>query len=298
MAPTEYTIYLVNNSTATEVFWCFLAPPEELASDPNVYANSCACLAIASRAESINTFKIPVQYVVGGGSTNKAVGLQVKISSDITKYADLTDTWEVDYAIETPPNMGPSMKKLAERTTDNKIAIVSNEFNRQKNETNGWFSNMSFGIKTNLGFMGMTWSPRPAKKQTLTPKLKFYVATGDFDHNVLADWTTVSKTSAEINVPNDFEYQSSIVTLTETGTWEVKPGRIEPLLRSRITHSSILANLINSQQFLSAAQKELVDVVNGYSNANIQLTEDPLSELVKQNNELKSVKQMIGNLNQ
>lgn len=259
-APTLYTIYLVNNSTSTQQFWCFLAPPDELVSDPDVFANSSTTLAVAPQSESINTFTIPVQYVVGAGADNQAVGLNIKVASTITKKAELLQTWDAGYAT-VPPNQGPTLKLSSDSSKPNTIAIRSNAFNQGGNEANGWFSNMSYGIQTAQGFIGMSWSPAPQKTRTLTPKLQFYVATGSFGENSLASWTDVSNGSASISVPGDFRLNKTTVTLTELGGWLVTPGapalqggrlislgarnrRLDGLIQSHMMLSESLTGLI------------------------------------------------------
>jgi hypothetical protein len=258
--PTPYTIYLVNNTASTQQFWCFLAPPDELASDPGVFANSSTTLAVASQSESINTFTIPVQYVVGAGADNQAVGLSIKVASTITKKAELQQTWEAGYAT-VPPNLGPTLTLTTQTSKPNTIAIKSSAFNQGENESNGWFSNMSFGLQTKQGFIGMTWSPSPQQTRTLTPKLEFYVATGSFSQNELASWTDVSNGSALIAVPGDFRLNKTTVTLTELGGWLVTPGapafqtnkyislaarsrRVDGLIQSHMMLSESLTGLI------------------------------------------------------
>lgn len=253
-----YTIYLVNQSSSTQIFWCFLERPQELASNHNVFANSSVQLAIGSNQPGTNTFTIPVQYVVGAGASNNAVGLNVQINSSIPKDANLTDTWEADYAT-VPPPQGPTMRKLSKQSPANTIAIASNAFDQATNEDAGWFSNMSFGIKTSQGFIGMTWSPSPQQTTTLTPQLKFYVAVGSYGSNTLADWTTVGNDSAEISVPDDFQYNATTVTYTATGGWTVTPGK--PQLVASAGHS--IASLIQSHQSLSKAHADLVALASG-----------------------------------
>src|SRR5262249_61371312 len=103
---TQYTIYLVNESAVTQVFWCFLAQPQELASDPNVYANSSTSLAVGPFQPGYNTFTIPVQYIVGAGASNNAVGLNIQVTSSVQNNADLGQMWDANYAT-VPPNQGP-----------------------------------------------------------------------------------------------------------------------------------------------------------------------------------------------
>jgi len=247
---TEYTIYIVNESSSTQNFWCFLERPEELASDPSVFANSSASLAVGSYQPGTNTFTIPVQYVVGAGASNREVGLGVKISSSVTNNANLQDAWEVDY-VTVPPNQGPTMQKLGRKSLENTIAIKSNAFDQGKNENNGWFSNMSFGIQTAQGFIGMTWSANPQQTRTLTPKLKFYVAVGSFGSNNLANWTNVSNNSAELLTPSSFKYNKTTVTYTSDGSWIVTPG-------APPDRSDYIRSLIQSHNYISKAHADLV----------------------------------------
>jgi hypothetical protein len=259
-APTLYTIYLVNNTESTQQFWCFLAPPDELASDPAVFANSSTTLAVAPQSESINTFTIPVQYVVGAGADNQAVGLNIKVASTITKPAELQQTWEAGYAT-VPPNMGPTLKLGSQASKPNTIGIKSNAFDQGRNENNGWFSNMSYGIQTTQGFIGMSWSPSPQKTRTLTPKLQFYVTTGSFAENSLAAWTDVSNGSASIAVPGDFRLNKTTVTLTEVGGWLVTPGAAalqQGKFISLAARSRRLDGLIQSHMMLSESLTGLI----------------------------------------
>jgi len=291
---TQYTIHLVNQSASTQIFWCFLERPEELASNPNVFANSSTSLAVGSNQPGVNTFTIPVQYVVGAGASNNAVGLNIKIDSSITNNANLTDTWQATYAT-VPPNMGPTMKTIGTPSPTNTIAIMSNGFNQATNEANGWFSNMSFGIQTNQGFIGMTWSPSPQQTTTLTPKLKFYVAVGSYGDNTLADWTTVSNSSAEISVPGDFQYNATTVTYTPTGGWTVTPGA--PPAPSPARNS--IGSLIQSHQLMSKAHADLVSLAGlGSNNPPIltDLQQDKVVKVVWHNSNLDDSKLRAGSI--
>jgi hypothetical protein len=256
---TNYTIYLINESASTQLFWCFLERPEELASQSGVYANSSANLAVASNSPAINTFTIPVQYVVGAGASNNAVGLNVLVQSNITQKADIGQVWDASYAT-VPPQMGPTMTLDSATSPANTIGIKANAFNQVNNEANGWFSNMSFGIQTNQGFMGMTWSPTPSQTRTLTPQLKFYVAVGSYGSNTLASWTDVSNDAAEVSVPADFQYNKSTVTYTATGQWNVTPGAPSTAqLAAAAGRTGQLNSLLRSHMSLAAAHESLVN---------------------------------------
>jgi hypothetical protein len=254
---TTYTIYLVNNAETTQTFWCFLGQPQELASQPGVYANSSTSLAVASMAPGINTFTIPVQYTVGAGAGTLAVGLNIQINSTITQAAQLGDTWDAAYAT-VPPNMGPSLTKDSASAPSGTIAIASNGFNQASNEAAGWFSNMSYGIQTNQGFIGMTWSPSPAQTRTITPLLQFYVAVGSYGSNQLAEWTDVANNAAQLTVPGSFDLNATTVTYTETGGWAVTPGRPSDISSYLALRGADRKSLVQSHLLLSEAHAHLV----------------------------------------
>jgi hypothetical protein len=120
-----------------------------------------------------------------------------------------------------------------------KIGVVSNAFGKQSNEAQGWFSSLSFGIRTSAGFAGMTWSPDPNETRTLTPQLRFYVAGGSFSSNSLASWTTVSNKGAVVSVPTSFQRNACTVTLTPNGSWSVSPGAPPLFLGEALERSDV-----------------------------------------------------------
>jgi hypothetical protein len=123
----KYTIYVVNQNSDTQTFWCFLSEPEELAHDSGVFANSAASIAIQSNYQGLVSFVIPVQYVVGAGASNQAVGLGVEVVSATSANADLGSVWQAVYAT-VPPNMGPDLTGPAQGAPANSIEIISNAF--------------------------------------------------------------------------------------------------------------------------------------------------------------------------
>jgi hypothetical protein len=253
---TEYTIYLVNNGASEKVFWAFLQPPDELAGKQDVFANSSTKLSVAPKVDGqLNRFIIPVQYMVGAGASNQAVGLHTRVLSDSSKKTELGQGWLATYA-NAPPPKGPSIELAAPPAKD-KIAITANPFNRANNEGHSWFSSMSFGIQTSNGFMGMTWSPDPSDKRTLSPKLSFYVNTGSFGSNELANWTEVNSHAATIEL-RDFDSRREVtVTLTETGEWNVTPGRPPPSLQ----RMGLLDTLVQSHLRLAEAHSHLIQLM-------------------------------------
>jgi len=251
----NYTIYLVNKSAGDQIFWCFLEEPKELAGQAGVFANSAASLAVIPNYPGENYFTIPVQFVVGAGASNNAVGLNVRVTSAITQNASLTDQFSAEYAT-VPPNKGPVLTMTGNRAAPTQISIASNGFNQATNENNGWFSNMSFGINTAAGFMGMTWSPFPSQTRTLTPILNFYVAVGSYGANTLAAYTTVSNKSAHLTTPNSFLRNEATVTYTATGAWQVTPGK--PKVSLLAGAATTMDSLVDAHLYLARAHADLI----------------------------------------
>jgi hypothetical protein len=223
-ATTNYTIYLKNDSNDGKNFWCFLEKPEGVPSDA-VFANSSASLFVLPNYGGTNKFTIPLQYSLGAGASNEAVGLGVQIDASIIQNAQLKQTWEAQYAT-IPPKQGPNLNLVqGQKSPDNTIGVLSNDFDKVINENGKWFSNMSFGIQTQNGFLGVTWSPSPSDDHTITPKFSFYIATGSFTSYELADISTISRKSAKVEI-KDFKNLEATVTLTSKGEWLVTPGRV------------------------------------------------------------------------
>jgi hypothetical protein len=250
----NYTIYLVNRSTEAQIFWCFLQEPVGLAGQSGVFANSAASVSVIPDYEGENYFTIPAQYVVGAGASNNAVGLDVKVTSAITRNANLTNNFSAEYK-EAPPNQGPSLTLTDKKAGDNEIWIAANAFNRASNENQGWFSNMSFGVNTATGFMGMTWSPSPSTTRKLIPILNFYVAVGEYGANTLAEYTTVSNDSAQLT-QRSFERLAATVTYTAKGGWEITKGKPKPSLLAR--SATTIGSLVDAHRYMTRAHSDLI----------------------------------------
>lgn len=259
MAQT-YQIYIVNQSANTQNFWLFLKPPQALEADPGVFANSSACLTVDSHAQGSNLFGIPLQYKVGAGASNQAVGLDIAISSNVTMDADLGQAYQANYQVEVPPKKGPTLVKTGPIKDASLLQINSNNFDQPANEEHGWFANMSFGIQSADGFIGMTWSPAPGITRSISPQFSFYISTGDYDYNALAKWTDISTNAATVSL-SDFKQFSCTVTLNGNGTWTVTPGR--PPQLSPEAYQMLLA----SHQALSQAHASLVSLAGNLAPA-------------------------------
>lgn len=218
----NYTIYLKNQGSDAQVFWCFLQAPISTGSS-TVYANSDTFLQVRPNYGGINKFVIPQQYTLGAGASNQAVGLKIQVESSYMAQVDLNSAWNVDY-VTVPPPGGPTITRRQQDVVAGKINVKTNQFDKVRNEQNKWFSNMSFGIETSQGFTGITWSPSPNSVYTIEPKFAFYIATGDYTANELANITTISGSSAPVG-DADFLNLETTVTLLADGTWDVTPGR-------------------------------------------------------------------------
>lgn len=249
----DYTIYISNQSLNNHRFWLFLKPPVVLETDPNVFANSSAYLDIDSKAPSLNSFAIPLQYRVGAGASNKAVGLGVKISSSSSRDAELGQSYKASYQA---PRKGPTLESAGEATSGNIIQLVSNEFNQELYEEEGWYANMSYGIQSADGFIGMTWSPVPGNTRSIAPEFSFFISTGSFDQNSLARWTDVSTHAATIKLEY-FKQYSCTVILTSSGSWDIKPGR-----PTEVISAEAFRTLVSSHQSLCKSHENLVTLAN------------------------------------
>lgn len=218
-----YTVYVINKSASKETFWLFLDKPQQLNVGSTIYANSAANLTIAANSDPEAKFGIPVQYKLGAKSTNDAVGLNVVVSTSQLKNVNMGDDWKATF-YDGPEHQAPDLEKSDGPVNPNEIGYSNNPFNPDKVILNEWYPSQTFGIETKNGFVGMTWGARPNKAISIAPKLKFFVTTGDFSSNTLADYTTVSNSAQAIEL-SDFLGYAVTVTYTSNGEWELKKGR-------------------------------------------------------------------------
>jgi hypothetical protein len=171
-------------------------------------------------------FDLPIQFAVGAGASNFVFGQNVEIVSTFTKNASPGPAFEVDY-VTVPPKEGPTLRLSQTNSPRNTITLISNNVDWLSNEEQG-HSNMSFGIRTAAGFVGMTWPPDAGTTQTFTvaPVLMFYFTVGNFLSNTLANWQGVrNRWTAIITVPYDFRDFACTLTYNSDGTWDQRPGR-------------------------------------------------------------------------
>lgn len=237
-----YEIYLVNQRETEETFWCFLSKPEVQVT-VTTYANSSTSLRLSGKSTGRHKFVIPVQYVAGAGNTQKAVGLNVLVDSSDHKDLNMGETLEVKFP-EPPPKAAAILQRQKDGAED-KISVKTLPFNPEKFKDNNWFPNLSFGIETQDGFIGMTWEPKPNQSYVIKPKLSFYVATGDYSENLLAEWASVSRDVPKIAADDFDSNKACTVTLKIDGSWDVKAGKPKMLLLEEAERSLGVNDLVN-----------------------------------------------------
>jgi hypothetical protein len=257
MPVNAYTIYLVNRSSRTQIFSCFLQRPAELADRPSVFDVTNLSLGVRSSSGGSDYFVIPQQLVVAVGASNQPVGANAQIVSNRTLNADPGDQFSADY-VNVPPSMGPTLTQSGTSAAPGQISISANAFNQPSNEAQGWFANMSFGVQTGSGFMGMTWSPSPNQTNDLTPVWGFFVTAKAYYSNYLVTFATGSNTSAQLTAPKDFLYDAATVTYTATGGWQVTPGK--PQAGPQLVRAST-DSLADAHRSLTQAHSDLIALV-------------------------------------
>ena len=218
-----YTIYIINKYISTETFWCFLSKPEQLKVGKEIYANSSARLTL--KPDSLSTiakFEIPVQYKLAATSLNKATGLGIRVSTQNSSNVSLGQEWAATFYTGTE-NQAPDLDKTGSAPNETEVVYKSNAFDPQMAKKNRWFPNKTFGMETVTGFIGMTWEASPSKKDTISPNVTFYINTGSFHPNTLADYSAVQDAPAALGKDN-FDGFDATVILNRNGRFDVQSG--------------------------------------------------------------------------
>jgi hypothetical protein len=254
--PTKYKIHLKNLQSADKTFWCFLNTPDSNISS-EVFANSSARLTVAQfEPGRDDSFTIPLQYVVKAGASNNAVALKTLIQSSISKNTDLASSWQANYF---QANKGPALVPGSDTPASDEVDVLTNAFDKNREPLDKWFSSLTFGVQSDNGFLGVTWSPDPSETYRIKPKVQFYVATGSYEENTLASITSISTTSANITEDSfDGNYECTVTLLT-TGKWKVEKGNTNQ--SSTLRASNALVDLSKTQLLLATAHTDLVDLI-------------------------------------
>lgn len=246
----KYNIYVVNNMTSTQEFWCFLAAPQTNYTG-SVYANSSAYVGVVPNSPSLNFFTVPVQYVFQAGASNNAVGLNIEITSTTSNNVNLGDQWEAAFA-DPQLHQGATLTKYGSLAPAASLQYETNNYDQAQEPVNHWFASETFGIETESGFIGVTWAPIAGATNTITPNLQFYIATGSYSANTLANMTTVSTQSQVVNLTDFDNAFNCTVTLSSSGLWSVAPGT-PPLQQT-----ADMSMLVESHFLLARAHDSLV----------------------------------------
>ncbi|UTV30986.1 hypothetical protein [Photobacterium atrarenae] len=229
----KLTIYIVSKSSSKETFWCFLAKPEELDTGSEIYANSSARLTIDAGSTPEASFGIPVQFKLAAKSINHPVGLGIEVSTRESKDVQLEDVWQGTF-YTGEEHQAPDLTKVSgQKATENHIEYKTNKFEPDDVIANQWYPSQSYGMKTDSGFVGMTWDARPGKVVKIEPLVKFYVSAADYQAGTLANLTTISDSSAVVEL-SDFSGKAVTVTYLSNGDWDVKPGRPKQALENTL----------------------------------------------------------------
>jgi hypothetical protein len=106
---TTYTIYIVNQSGMNQSFWCYPAPPQEIANDPDCDANSGAVPAVSLNNQGNANFDAPAQGAIQ--ASDEETGLNAEIVSDAhdasLRQFDLSYL-TFQFTEESPPESSPS----------------------------------------------------------------------------------------------------------------------------------------------------------------------------------------------
>lgn len=249
---TQYKIHILNKSMATQKFWCFLSAPE-MNVGSTVYANSAVNVEVVPNSQSDNSFTIPLQFSIGADAATKPVGLNIVVDSNVKENVEMGQAWNAGYA-NAPPAQGPTLAMASEGGPTTSLSIASNHFNAGINAANNWYESQSFGVESAQGFMGVTWEPNPGDITTITPTLSFYVATGTFSKNALAEMNTVSGDCATISTDQFSGSNEAWVALDDQGYWHVYSSNPD---------NASVDLLIQSHAKLSIAHAQLVNYVVG-----------------------------------
>lgn len=277
--PTRYKINLFNLQAKTQKFWCFLNKPISTPT-PEVYANSNASINISTYTGTQKaSFTVPLQYKLEVGASNKAVKLKTLIESSDTHDTQLGVGWNANYTQQKNNNVPPVLKTSGQSAPAGQLAVVTNEYDKDKEALNNWYGNMTFGIETDNGFIGVSWSPDPGTTYEIEPIIGFYVAIGNYSQNELASIAAVSTKAATLTQDSfDAYYQCTVIYQTD-GSWVVKKGYSPP------TPTSLLANMVNAHTELISAHKNLVEMVQASytvddsdSSQNLSLSPSPTIE--------------------
>lgn len=224
-----YQIFIVNQMTSEQEFFCFLSQPDVDGTSATIYANSSTYVSVVPNSPALNFFSVPVQYVLAASNSNQAVGLNIRVDTLVTTNVNLGDQWEASFADPFKHQAG-ALVQTGSAAPTRSLQLQTNSYPQGNEFQAEWFANETFGIQTQSGFIGVTWAPSAGTTTTIVPQLQFYIATGDYAANQLADMTTVSTTSQLVTLGDFDQYLNCTVTRTSNGGWSIAQGKPQAVL--------------------------------------------------------------------
>ncbi|WP_391090909.1 hypothetical protein [Vibrio sp. NH-UV-68] len=252
---TEYKINIVNEQSKSRKFWLFLSEPEK-AAGKEVFANSSAYMTLDKTGPGdLSNFTIPLQYKLKASASNHAVGLDTKIMTRAMTDTDLGMSWDAEF-FPGEEHRNPHLIEAGDQADVKEVMVKTNAFDPDDQMRFSWYNCMTFGVESESGFIGYSWVPDPSDEYDIVPKVSFYVSTGSFESNVLADMNQISKEAANVT-EKDFDIRNECtVTLRVDGTWDIEPGAPSLMLSS-----NVLNNLVESHLNLTSSHATLVELM-------------------------------------
>lgn len=218
---TAYTINVRNLETDPVNMWLFLSAPEYSTTPKDVYKNSTTNLIVPEyNPQRTQKMIAKVQYNLQATQQSEPVQVGNQVISDYTEDVELNEGYCVDYSSEKGgfPTIEGCTTSQEPQTTN--LVAQTNKFTPVQD----YYNAMTFGIVTNTGTTGVTWVPRPNINYGITPTLTFFMGTGDYEKNELAEIDETSGDFAKMETGpggNFDEFNNTWVTYNVDGTWTV-----------------------------------------------------------------------------
>ncbi|NEQ35968.1 MAG: hypothetical protein F6K40_06585 [Okeania sp. SIO3I5] len=221
-AITSYTFNLRNLERNPVEMWLFLDSPQFSQDPGEIFQNSNTFLEIPPYTpEETQKFVAHVQYKLEATQQNEPVGLDTYITSDFSKEVDLKNGYLVEYSSDKGGYPTIEDYNTSRQPTSKNLIAQTNKFEPVPD----YYNALTFGVTTTEGTTGVTWEPEPNIDYTITPTLTFYIATGEYQENVLAQIDATSAENAKITTGygGDFNNFNNVwVTYNQDGTWTVE----------------------------------------------------------------------------
>jgi hypothetical protein len=219
-----YTIYIFNHTSYTQNFFCFLAPPREMANESEIYVTTSSSLSVPPNAPGQYSFVFQDDYLVGAQATERRAfpGAEFRRKGLNLDKARIRDQWSADFTVGTITSF---MTRYGTDSPPGTITLKIMDFSKEKLAERGLAALASFGIGDASNFTGVVWSPPSGEIRIMTPAMQFLVVAGNDRADTLFRWDMVSRSVPFPPIdPRFFEQGKCTVTLEENGSWRVTRG--------------------------------------------------------------------------